>query len=690
MGEPLEEATAAHEVRLAVDMGGTFTDVVVLDASTGTLRFDKVPTTPDEPSRCVLLSFDKVEVPPSRIEYFVHGTTLGLNALLTRGGARTAIVTTQGFRDVYLLGRTDREPMYDFFYRKPQSLVPRNLIFEVAERLNYLGDILEPLDPGTARRVIERLTLLGVESVAVCLLHAYANPSHELTIKALLAEVAPEVEVSVSHELSREYREYERTSTTVLDAYIKPIVRRYLARLDESLSRGRFTGHFLVTRSGGGAMTAQRAKETPAHLILSGPAGGVMGAAWFARTTGNLNLITMDMGGTSLDASLVIDGQPVPQHEAHFEGQPLTMPSLYIHTIGAGGGSIVWMDEGAHLQVGPQSCGAVPGPASYGLGGEQAAYTDAALVVGYLGSETALAGTLRLDERLARAALEPSAKALGMEVDEVALGVHRITVTKVVGAVRAITVELGHNPRDFALLAFGGGGGLVGVDVARELSIPTVIIPPGPGAFSAFGMLMANVQHDFSRTRVSLLEGADLASLEQQFAEMTEQGHASLDAEGFSPNRRTFTRSVDLRYLGQEHSVTVSLNGLLDPAEVGRLQDAFTAAHERQYGHAMTDPVELVTLRLRAVGTVEPPSLPLVERSDGAQPKPVGRRAVYQLGGKRTDYQLYAREMFRAGQQVRGPAVVQEHTATTVLHEGDLAVVGPYGEIVITVGKEKR
>jgi N-methylhydantoinase A len=685
----LDQAALPGEVRLAVDMGGTFTDVVALDAATGSLRFDKVPTTPDEPSRCVLDSFDKVETPAGRIAYFVHGTTLGLNALLTRSGARTAIVTTKGFRDVYLLGRTDRQPMYDFFYRKPKSLVPRNLIFEVPERLNYLGEVLEPLDLEAVRRAAHQIAALQVESVAVCLLHAYANPSHELAVKAVLAEVVPQIEVSVSHELAREYREYERTSTTVLDAYIKPIVRRYLARLGSNLGDRGFAGHFLVTRSGGGAMTAQRARETPAHLILSGPAGGVTGAAWFADVTGQPNLITMDMGGTSLDASLVIEGHPLPQNEASFEGQPLTMPSLYIHTIGAGGGSIVWIDDGGHMQVGPQSAGAVPGPASYGLGGERAAYTDAALVVGYLGSENALAGTLRLDERLARAALEPSAKVLGMEVDEVAHGVHRITVTKVVGAVRAITVELGHNPADFALLAFGGGGGLVGVDVARELSIPTVVIPPGPGAFSALGMLMADVQHDFSRTRVSLLDAADLTSLEEQFAEMLEQGQKALEAEGFAPDRRTFSLAVDLRYLGQEHTVTVPLAENLDTAEMARLKEAFAVAHERQYGHAMTDPVEIVTVRLRAVGTVDPPRLPLVERGNVTPLEPVGRRAVYQQGGERTDYRLYDRSAFRAGHRVAGPAVINEHTATTVLHKGDIAVVGPYGEIVITVGEEE-
>jgi N-methylhydantoinase A len=683
----LDQSELAGEVRLAVDMGGTFTDVVALDSATGTLRFDKVPTTPDEPSRCVLDSFDKVEVAARRIAYFVHGTTLGLNALLTRSGARTAIVTTKGFRDVYLLGRTDRQPMYDFFYRKPKSLVPRNLIFEVPERLNYLGEVLEPLDLDAVRQAADLIAAQPVEAVAVCLLHAYGNPRHEVAIRDVLAEVAPEVEVSVSHELAREYREYERTSTTVLDAYIKPIVRRYLARLEQNLEGRGFSGHFLVTRSGGGAMTAQRAKETPAHLILSGPAGGVIGAAWFAEVTGQPNLITMDMGGTSLDASLVIEGHPVPQNEASFEGQPLTLPSLYIHTIGAGGGSIVWIDDGGHLQVGPQSAGAVPGPASYGLGGEQAAYTDAALVVGYLGSESALAGTLRLDEGLARNALDPSAKALGMEIDEVALGVHRITVTKVVGAVRAITVELGHNPADFALLAFGGGGGLVGVDVARELSIPTVIIPPGPGAFSALGMLMADVQHDFSRTRVSLLDATDLGSMNRQFTEMLEQGERVLESEGFAPERRRLSRSVDLRYLGQEHTVTVPVSGHLDAAEVERLKEAFAVAHERQYGHAMTDPVEIVTVRLRAVGAVEPPQLPLVEHSNTAAPQPAGRRAVYRRGGHRSDYKLYDRAAFKAGHRIAGPAVINEHTATTVLHAGDAAVVGPYGEIVITVGK---
>lgn len=689
-GGALDERSAASSssVRLAVDVGGTFTDVVALDGSTGTIRFDKVATTPSEPSRCVLESFEKAEAAIDRIDYFVHGTTLGLNALLTRQGARTAIVTTKGFRDVYLLGRTSRQPMYDFFYKKPASLVPRNHIFEVSERLNYLGEVLEPLDVAEARQLAERLGELGFASVAVCLLHSYANPAHEIAVRQLLAEAAPDLEVTLSHELSREYREYERTSTAVFDAYIKPLVGQYLARLERALEESGFGGHFLMTRSGGGAMTASRARQAPAHLILSGPAGGVMGAAWFAEVTGHPNLITMDMGGTSLDASLVIDSRPVPQNEASFEDLPITIPSMYIHTIGAGGGSIVWIDDGGHLQVGPQSAGATPGPASYGLGGERAAFTDAALVVGYLGSENALAGTLRLREDLARSALEPSAKALAMGVDEVASGVLRITVTKVVGAIRAITVELGHNPAEFALLAFGGGGGLVAVDVARELSIPTVIVPPGPGAFSAFGMLMADVQHDFSRTRVSLLDDADHDALDAQFAEMQAQAETALETEGFEPERRRFARSVDLRYLGQEHSVSMPLGDVLDVAEIARVSEAFAVAHERQYGHAMTDPVEIVTIRLRALGTVDPPQLPELAASTGGTPEAVGERAVFGPDGQRRSYRLYDRASFRAGERFEGPAVVGEHTATTVVHEGDVVEVGPHGELVITIAKE--
>lgn len=676
----------AQGTRVAIDVGGTFTDVVTLSEDNGTVAFDKVPTTPSDPQQGVLDGFTATGVSFPDISTFVHGTTLGLNALLTRRGAKTGIITTEGFRDVYLLGRTARSPMYDFKYRKPESLVARSNIFEVPGRVDYAGEELIAFDEDRARLVAQRVVDQGLDAVAICFIHSYVNPGHEERMAEVMAEVAPEIEVTRSSALSREIREYERTSTAVLDAYIKPIVRRYLGKLSGSLETEGFSGQFLMTRSGGGAMTAATVQEAPVNLILSGPAGGVLGASWFARNTEHPNLITIDMGGTSLDASLVVDGQPLTYYDASFEELPINLASLYIHTIGAGGGSIVWIDEGNHLQVGPASAGADPGPAAYGRGGKDATFTDAALHVGFLATDAALAGTLALDPALAAQALEPSAQALGMSIDDVALGVLRISTTKIVGAVRAITVELGHNPADFGLLSFGGGGGLVAVDVARELSIPTVIMPPGPGAFSAFGMLMANVQHDFSRTRMSMLDAVDVSLVQQDLRDMTAEGTAALAEEGFGPEQSLFGRSVDLRYAGQEHSVTLPIEGEFDSAEIARLQLAFAEAHERAYGHTMTDPVELVALRVSATGVVQEPTLPRVPPGSGSV-QPRSEQMVYRGDGTRIPYKVHHRDDFGSGDVIPGPAIITEHTATTVLHGGDVATIGNLGEIVISVGK---
>ena len=675
--------------RVAIDVGGTFTDVVTFNSANGGLRFDKVPTTPSDPQQGVINGFAAAEVSLDAISYFIHGTTLGLNALLTRRGAKTGIITTEGFRDVYLLGRTSRNPMYDWKFRKPASLVERRHILEVPERLDFEGNILKDFDEVAAKKIALRAKELELEAVAIVFLHSYVNPSHENKMAKILRETCPDIEVTVSSELSREIREYERTSTAVLDTYIKPIVRRYLSKLKDSLTAKGFKGQFLMTRSGGGAMTVDSAMESPVNLILSGPAGGVLGGTWLARNSQYPNLITIDMGGTSLDASLVVDGQPLTYFDSAFEGLPSNLASLYIHTIGAGGGSLVWIDEGDHLQVGPGSAGAEPGPAAYGKGGSEATFTDAALHVGYLGNEYSLAGSLALDKLLAEKALKVNADKLKMSVDEVAYGVLRISTTKIVGAVRTITVELGHDPAGFALLSFGGGGGLCGIDVARELSIPTVIMPPGPGAFSAFGMLMADVQHDFSRTRIGQLEKADLSRMNADFVEMRQSATADLASEGFSAKQQSFNCSIDLRYQGQEHSVTMPVAEKIDQKEIERLKHAFADAHERAYGHAMPDPIEMVALRFTGIGQVQAPELPLLKRGAGGTPKADGERMVYVGNGKRQAYKLYSRDNFSFGDVIEGPAVINEHTATTIMHQGDRAEVGQFGEIVIQVGKVK-
>jgi N-methylhydantoinase A len=678
----------ARTSRLAIDVGGTFTDVVELRPATGELRFDKVPTTPDAPTTGVLSAFGAATVGIDEIETFTHGTTLGLNALLTRTGARTAVIGTRGFRDVYLLGRTDRRTNYDITYRKPAALLERYDTFEVAERSLFDGSVHLPLDVQDAREVAAVIAERGYQSVAVAFLHSYANPAHELLMRDVLAEHAPDVVVTLSHELSREYREYERTSTAVLDAYVKPIVRRYLHELEGKLADDGFGGRFLVTRSGGGAMTVAVAREQPVSLILSGPAGGVIGAAALSKAIGEPNLITIDMGGTSLDASLVVDGEPVLYQGAEFEQLPINTPSLYIHTIGAGGGSIAYLDGAGALQVGPQSAGAVPGPASYGNGGTTPTFTDAALAIGYLGSETPLGGRLVLDKTLAEQALAPIAESLDMTVPALARGIVRISSTKIMGAVRAITVEVGRDPKDFALLSFGGGGGLVAVDVALELGIPSVIVPPGQGAFSAFGMLMADVQHDFARTVVAPLASLDPERVAAEYDGMILEADKLLADEGFAADDRTMTRGLDVRYSGQEHSVTVAFPDGGDL--VAEVEATFATLHERQYGHTMTDPVEVTTLRLRATGSADKPSLPeLAARTSGAA-QPDGTRPVYRSPEHpAVPYALYTRETLLAGDEIAGPAVIAEHTATTVIHTGDHLRVGRLGELLITVGHEE-
>jgi N-methylhydantoinase A len=674
--------------RAAVDVGGTFTDVVALDAASGAFIVDKVETTPADPSRGVLEALAKSGAPIGEIGYFVHGTTLALNALLTRTGARVAIVTTRGFRDVFELGRTDREPMYDLTYRKPESLVPRSLVFEVPERLAWDGEELVPVDAAAVTDVARRIATANVEAVAVCLLHSYANPAHEQEVGRLLQSELQGVDITLSHQLLRVYREYERTSTSVLDAYVKPVVRRYLDVLDGELRKRGFGGHFLMMRSGGGAMTVDAAKERPVNLVLSGPAGGVVGAVAFAQLVGAPNLITIDMGGTSLDAAIIIDGQPAVTTAATFQGLPVSLPTLDINTIGAGGGSIGWVDAGDHLQVGPQSAGADPGPASYGRGGTEPTVTDAALATGYLGSDTALGGELMLDHDLARASMTAIAGKMGISGDDVAAGMLRIATTKVVGAVREITVERGHSPADFAILSFGGAGGIIAAETARELGVPRVIVPPGPGAFSALGMLMADVAHDYARTRITDLGAVDAEALEADYRELEVLAETALEADGFTPADRTVTRTADIRYQGQEHTVAIPLPvGVIDEALAADVREAFAVAHETQYGHRTADPVEIVTIRVRGAGRVPRPQLPRLE-SVGGSATPRTTRGVWRGGALgRVDYAVYERDTLALGVAIEGPAVIEERTATTVIHAGDSLTVGEHGELDVTIGK---
>ena len=676
-------------MRISVDIGGTFTDVIVLDEKTGRMRLEKVETTPEDPALGVLNSFAKAKAALGEIDFFVHGTTLGINALLTRAGARVAIVTTKGFRDVYELGRTSRDPMYDFKYRKPETLVPRYLAFEVEERVTYQGEVLTAFDARGATDVAQRIKDHGVQSVAVCFLHSYANPAHELAMEEVLRKECPEVSVTLSHRLSREYREYERISTAVIDAYVKPITRTYLENLDQALRRGGFKGHFLLTRSGGGAMTVESAKEQPVHLVLSGPAGGVIGASSLSELLGQKNLITIDMGGTSLDASLIADGQVTVETSKYFQTLPISIPTIDIHTIGAGGGSIAWIDDGGHLQVGPKSAGAVPGPACYNKGGQAPTFTDAALTIGYLDPNYFLGGEIKLEAALARQVIEKLAKLLRMSLEEAAAGIVRISEAKIAAAVRLISIERGYHPRDFALLAFGGGGPFVAANVARELGIPKAIVPIGPANFSALGMLMVDVVHDFAQTYVTGLEDVDIATVNQVYARLTGLARKALAEDGFDERQSRVILSAELRYIGQEHTVNLRMPGeSLQTGNVEKIVEDFNTAHRAQYGHSMEDPVEIVTLRLRALGVLPRPEIPKTGKGTGSPEKArKGSRPVYlRERGRQVNYPVYERGLLLSSDRIDGPAIVEEPSSTTVVHSGDVLVVGEYGQLVIDIG----
>ncbi len=508
----------------------------------------------------------------------------------------------------------------------------------------------------------------------------------------VFAEVAPEISVTLSSQLSRVYREYERSSTTVIDAYIKPLTRTYLTRLNDELTAGGFTGNFLMTRSGGGAMTLETAKEEPAHLVLSGPAGGVIGGAYLGALIGQPNMITLDMGGTSLDSSLIADNTPTVENEQIFQLLPISIPTIDIHTIGAGGGSIAWVDEGGHLQVGPQSAGADPGPACYSKGGQDTTFTDAALLVGYLDPQNFLGGEIDISTALAEVAVQKMATRLGMSVIEVAAGVISISEAKMAGAVRVISVERGYHPKDFALCAFGGGGPFVAANISRELGIPKAIIPPGPGNFSALGMLMVDVVHDYARTQITGLAEMDPVPVNAVFAHLAETGRAALHNDGFEPAKQQFLPSAEMRYRGQEHTVNIPLPSMdLSTEDIPEITRRFNDAHEQQYGHSMlNDPIEIVTLRLRAVGLLPRPELAKIAAGTGNTDAALkGSREVYSREHRgQLEYQVYDRMKLGAGDSITGPAIVEESSSTTMVHTGDILTVGEYGELHIDIRQE--
>lgn len=672
--------------RLAVDIGGTFVDAMELDRRTGVVRFRKASTTPSEPWKGVLAAVEALGTDLSQAELFIHGTTLGLNAVLERRGSATGIITNAGLRDIFLIGRGNipDDHMYDFQYERPASLVQRRHTVGVRGRMDHRGNVIEPLDEADLREQARRLVEEeGVVSVAVCFVHSYLNPEHEKQAAALLREWYPELKVSVSTDIVREYREYERTSTTVLEAYIRPIFERYVDELERGLAERGFAGRFLIMRSGGGSMTSEIAKTSPTPTVLSGPAGGIVGGAYIAEVLGRDNLLTFDIGGTSLDACVIEGGHAVITHEAELEHFPLLIPTYDIRTIGAGGGSIASIDRGL-LKVGPRSASAVPGPVCYGRGGTEPTVTDASVVLGYVDPESFLSGEMRLHDAEALEALkERVAGPLGLDPIDAAAGIFDVMLAKTVGAVRQITVERGHDPRVFSLLAFGGAGPLVAPLLAREMGVGEVIVPFAPSGFSAWGMLSADVVTDLSRTRMEVLEEADLASVAAELDDLGAQALAALAEQGVEPEAMTIERQLELRYLGQEHTLTLTLKGEID---VPAIRAEFNELHRTRYGHAMDNQIQILTSRVRGIGRTERPELPTAALGDGDPSQALTKyRTAYDFGTRTMEtFAVYDRFLLEPGDTFAGPALVDEGTSTTVVHSGQRVTVEEHGYLLVT------
>ena len=679
-----------NSFHLAVDIGGTFVDSITFDRSTGEIHVEKASTTPDDPTEGVMNAIEKVGADLDETGTFVHGTTLGINAFLEREGAKTGIITNEGFTDIYEIARTNlsRESMYDIRYDKPELLVPRRRRYGVAGRLNAKGEETEPLDEEAVRSAATELVEdWGVEAISVCFLHSYQNPAHERRAGEIIRDIYDDVSLSLSSDITREYREYERTSTAVLDAYIKPIFDNYVEQLDRTLRSRGFEGTFFITRSGGGALSAENATQAPVHTILSGPAGGLIGAAQVGDIIGRENLIAVDFGGTSMDACVIEEGAPAVEYESALEEMPMMIPVYDIRTIGAGGGSIAWLD-GELMKVGPQSAGADPGPICYDRGGTEPTVTDAALALGYIEPEEFLGGEMELNEPAAINGIESNLAApLGQSVREVSTGIFDIMLANTVGAIREITVEKGLDPRDFTMTAYGGAGPMFVPLVAREMGVEEVLVPQAPSVFSAWGMLMADVMYDESQTFIRVLEDIELEDFNQRYADLEGELSDRLTNEGFEGDRQRIERYVEMRYLGQEHTVSVPGDDLDDLEELG---ERFEESHLSRYGHKMTDPPEVVHLRVRGIGETEKPQLEATPDGNNGPAEPISTREAYCFDkNTMTEFNVYDRNALGTGQEIPGPAIVLEDTTTIVFHSDQSASVDEYGHLLISGGGDQ-
>jgi N-methylhydantoinase A len=685
--------------RVTVDTGGTFSDFVFFDEGTGQITIAKVPSTPREPFQAVLNGLRELVdrgISAGDVSFFCHGTTVGTNALLEEKGARTGLLVTEGFRGIYEVMEQTRgygPATYDLFFEKPRLLAQPYYTEEIPERIDFRGNVLKPIDLEKSRQGIRSLKKKGVESVAVCLLFSFLNPAHELKVKALFAEEFPEARLSLSYEVLPQIREFYRLSTTVINAYIQPVMANYLSRLESRMRELDVTTPKLyIMQSNGGVSTFKGSAEKPVATVLSGPAGGVIASMGTCERVGINNIITFDMGGTSCDVALIHQGTPVITTQGKISMRPIALPMLDIHTVSAGGGTIARIDAVGGLQVGPDSAGADPGPVSYDRGGDNVTITDANVVTGVLDPDHFLGGRMKLNKAKANKLLgEKIARPLGLELLEAADGVLKIINVKMEEAIKAVSSARGYDIRDFTLVAFGGGGPMHAGRMALDLGIPTLLVPLTPGVHSALGLLMSDVKHDYVRSKLVGLDDLELAEINRLFDELIEQATRELYGEGFANDEIKIEPYLDLRYAGQGYELTVPcVMPPLKQEDVTVMRRRFDTLHEQNSGHkAETEPVELVSLRLISLGLVPQAKLSPGKVSGAKVEKAItgGRKVYFGTEHGLLATQIYDRARLEPGHRLAGPAIVEQLDTTTVIHPEQEARVDDYCNLIITEKK---
>ncbi|MBR4024280.1 MAG: hydantoinase/oxoprolinase family protein [Firmicutes bacterium] len=661
------------KIRIGVDVGGTNTDICAIDEETGELLVYKLPSSLYDQSDAVVkgvkILADENGFEGQDVSRFMHGTTVATNAILEGRGAKTALITTKGFRDLLEIGRQKRPDLYDLQADKIRTLVTRDLRYEINERMNYKGEILSELSEDEILKIVEELKDAGAEAIAIMFLNAYLNPVNENRLKTIIAEKLPDTFLTVSSDLSRQFREYERLCGTVLNSFVGPEVKKYMRNLKSTLESIGIRNIY-INHSNGGLMSIDESMEFPVKTALSGPAAGVVGAQFITDMIDEKDLITVDIGGTSTDISLVVNGKFTASDEKTISGYPVRIPSIDISTIGAGGGSIGWIDSGGILKVGPQSAGANPGPACYMLGGENATITDARVVLGHLNNEALLAGRLPIDADLSFKAVQKLADKIGMDVYETAKGIVSVSNANIIREIKNVTVEKGYNPSEFCLVPFGGSGPLHAAELIEELMIEKSLIPKAPGLLAAYGLLTEDMRRDFVQTHVMNCEGGFYEILNKEFRRLEDEAETWFDKEGIDKEKRGMEYFLDMRYQGQNHEIRVPFS-FDDSSDENSVRKAFTEAYERLYSFSSDDMVQIVNFGLSAIGDIVYPAVPEDEyHGEECSAAVTGERKVYIGSGEFENYKIYDRDLLGNGNIVHGPAIVEQMDSTTIIPNG--------------------